>query len=370
MTTQEKLALTLTRIGTPQLRLLERLSNAVAVSGDEGEVRKIVLDQIKPALADQREAKVDALGNILVTPKNSDGKNLRVMLAAHMDEVGLMITRDDGNGFYRFDIVGGIDSRQLAGKAVWVGKEHIIGVIGTKPIHLTTREELKRTLEVDDLRVDVGAENKSKVNLGDRVTFANPFRRIGDSLRLKAADDRLGVATLIELLKGDFPQLDLSVAFTVQEEIGLRGAQVAAYALKPQIAIVLDCTPAHDMPAWDVERGKLEEPHRYNTRLGSGAAIYIADRVTLSDPRLVRFFIETAEALKIPYQIRQPGGGGTDAGAIHLTREGVPTISISVPGRYIHTATSIVRIVDWQSTLNLLQAALSRLTPDVLAGER
>jgi endoglucanase len=292
------------------------------------------------------------------------------MLAAHMDEIGLMITREEGNGFFYFDLVGGIDKRQLVGKAVWIGKDHVPGVIGTKPIHLLSKEEMKNSLDVDNLRIDVGPENKGKVKLGDRVVFANPFRRIGESIRAKATDDRLGVATLIELLKGDYPNLDLVAAFTVQEEIGLRGARVASYALDPQIAIVLDCTPAYDLPDWEVDRGKVEENPRYNTRLGGGAAIYVADGRTLSDPRLLRFFVEIAEEQGIQHQIRQPGGGGTDAGAIHQTREGIPTISISVPGRYIHTFASIVRIEDWQNTIALLQAALARLTPEVLREER
>ncbi len=184
-------------------------------------------------------------------------------------------------------------------------------------------------------------------------------------MRGKALDNRLGVATLIELIKHAPANIDLLAAFTVQEEIGLRGARVAAFAFDPDLAIILDSTPAYDLPAWDAD-----ENVRYNTRLGAGPAIYIGDSSTLSDPRLVRFMIETAEKYKIPYQLRQPGGGGTDAGTIHKQREGIPSISVSVPGRYHHSPASIVRLTDWQHTCNLVGTALSRLTPEVLAGER
>jgi endoglucanase len=178
-------------------------------------------------------------------------------------------------------------------------------------------------------------------------------------------DNRLGVATLIELVKHAPPHIDLLAAFTVQEENGLRGARVAAFAFNPSLAIVLDSTPAYDLPAWDGD-----ENVRYNSRLGAGPAIYIADSGTLSDPRLVRHLMETAEVYGIPYQVRQPGGGGTDAGAIHRQREGIPSVSVSVPGRYHHSPASIVRLSDWQHTMTLVAAALFRLKPDVLAGER
>jgi putative aminopeptidase FrvX len=349
------------QIGDEQLKLLERLSNACAVSGDEGEVRKIVSEEVQPH-AD--EVKVDALGNVLVT-KHGHGQNcLQVMLAAHMDEVGLMITNAEGEGIYRFAIVGGLAATALPGKAMWVGKEHIPGVIGIKPIHLTEPDERKKIFSLDSLRLDVGLAT-GKVKLGDRATFATSFIQLGPSLRGKALDNRLGVATLIELIKHAPPNIDLLAAFTVQEEIGLRGARVAAFAFDPDLAIILDSTPAYDLPVWDAD-----ENVRYNTRLGAGPAIYVGDSGTLSDPRLVRFMIETAEENKIPYQIRQPGGGGTDAGAIHKQREGIPSVSVSVPGRYHHSPASIVRLSDWQHTLDLVGTALSRLTPEVLAGER
>ncbi|MBN2388753.1 MAG: hypothetical protein JXB85_17180 [Anaerolineales bacterium] len=347
-------------IGTPQLKLLEKLCNAVAVSGDEGEVRQIVLEEIKGHVED---IKVDALGNVLVTKKGTTAKRLRVMVSAHMDEVGFMLVADDGEGIYRFEPVGGLDIRQLVGKPIWVGREHTPGVIGARPIHLTTAEERKRKIPLDNLRIDLGPTGKAK--LGDRATFATQFQRNGPVLIAKALDNRFGVVTLIELLKHAPPNIDLLAAFTVQEEVGLRGAKVAAHALNPDLAIAVDSTPAFDLPAWDDEPSSF-----YNTRLGLGPAIYIADGATLSDPRLVRHLTATGDAGKIPYQFRQPGGGGTDAGAIHRARAGIPSVSVSVPHRYAHTAALIARLDDWKNTLTLLHAALAHLTPSVLAGER
>lgn len=348
-------------IGNAQLKLLEKLCNACAVSGDEGEVRKIVLEELKGHAGDVR---VDALGNVLVTRSGSGKKRLKVMVSAHMDEVGFMLVADDGEGLFRFETVGGIDVRQCPGKAVLIGKDHLPGVIGARPIHLTTAEERKQNIPLDALRIDIGPGG-GKVKPGDRATFATRFKRNGPVLIAKAFDNRLGVVTLLELVKNAPANIDLLAAFTVQEEIGLRGAKVAAYTFNPDLALVVDATPANDLPSWDGE-----ENISFNTKLGLGPAIYIADGNTFSDPRLVRHLSETAQTEGIPVQFRQPGGGGTDAGAIHKARAGVPSVSVSVPHRYSHTAASIARLDDWKNTLALLHAALKRLTSELLASER
>lgn len=344
--------------GNAQFKLLERLCNVVAVSGDEGEVRKIVLEEVKP-FAD--EVKVDALGNVLATRhgRARGGRRLRVMLDAHMDEVGFMIVADDGEGIYRFETVGGMDVRHLVGKQVFVGRECIPGVIGAKPVHLMSLEERTKKVQIDALRIDVGPAGKARV--GDRAGFATKFRRVGPSILSKSIDDRIGVATLIELVKHAPSNIDLCAAFTVQEEIGLRGAKVAAYYFNPDLAIAIDSTPARDLPVFDGG-----ENMTYNARLGLGPAIYIADGSTLHDPRLVRFLEETARAEKVPYQIRQPGGGGTDSGAIQRSLAGIPAVSVSVPHRYTHSPISISRVDDWKNTINLLHAALKRVTPSLI----
>ncbi|HKY54007.1 MAG TPA: M20/M25/M40 family metallo-hydrolase [Anaerolineales bacterium] len=343
--------------GNTQIKLLERLCNVIAISGDEGEVRKIVLEEIKP-YAD--EVRVDALGNVLATKSGRGRNRMRVMLDAHMDEIGFMIVAEDGEGIFRFETVGGIDVRHLVGKQVLVGKERKPGVIGGKPVHLMKSDERTRKVPLDSLRIDLGPEGKAKV--GDRAGFATKFRRAGPSLLSKSIDNRIGVATVIELLKHAPSNVDLCAAFTVQEEIGLRGAKVAAQYFNPDLAIAIDSTPANDLPVFDGGENVI-----YNTKLGFGPAIYIADSSTLHDPRLVRFLADTAEAQKIPYQFRQPGGGGTDSGAIQRALAGIPTVSVSVPHRYTHSPVSIARVDDWKNTLNLLHAALKRMTPQLIS---
>ena len=350
-------------IGPSQLDLLEKLCNATAVSGDEHEVRQIVLEEIR-SIAD--DLKIDALGNVLAARSGQGENRVRVMLAAHMDEIGFMIVKKHDDDLFEFERVGGIDERQLPGKPVLVGRDHIPGVIGAKPIHMTTAKERKNKIELSSLRIDLGPDIGSKVKPGDRATFATRFEVLGPSIRAKALDNRLGVATLIELLKHAPDNIDLLAAFTVQEEVGLRGAGVAAYAFDPDMAIAVDSTPAYDLPHWDTEDQNVQ----YNTRLDAGPAIYVMDRATIADQRLVALLTETGDKEGIPYQRRQPGGGGTDAGAIHKSRSGIPSISVSVPSRYTHTAAGIARLDDWANTLHLLHAALSRVTPDLLAGER
>jgi tetrahedral aminopeptidase len=342
--------------------LLRQLSNAVAVSGDEGAVRRLILDAIQ-GQAD--EIKVDALGNVLALKKGT-GHGERLLVAAHMDEVGFMITGIDADGSLRFEVVGGIDERVLLGKQVVVGPKRLPGVIGAMPVHLVSADQRNTVIKVGRMRMDIGVESeaaaKKLVKLGDRVGFASEFAVVGPSLRGKALDNRLGCAALVELLRGPAYSFDLHAAFTVQEEVGMRGAKVAAYAADPHAAFVLDCTPANDLPHSNDEK----ENTQYNTRLGLGPAIYTADRATLSDQRLIAHLQRTAAAANVPYQMRQPGGGGTDAGAIHLAREGVPSVSLSVPGRYLHTPLSIARLDDWRQLMALMRAAFEAWTPAVL----
>lgn len=363
MSAQNKPALKfMPEIGDAQIALLERLCNACAVSGNENEVRAIILEELQPFAEDTR---VDALGNVLVTRKGVGENRLRVMVAAHMDEVGFMLVEEEGPGIFRFETVGGIDPRFALAKPVWVGKHHVPGVIGSPPRHLTSESDRASIQPFENLRIDVGLDEK-RVKPGDWATFATSFFRSGPSLFAKALDDRLGVATLIELVRHAPDNIDLLAAFTVQEEVGLRGAKVAAYALDPQVGIALDFTPDHDLPSWEDGAKRVTDNPRYNSHLDGGPALYVADKYTIGAPRLLHHLIQTAEEYAIPYQFRQPGGGGTDAGAIHTQRAGIPSISISVPGRYIHTPISYVRLADWQHTLRLVYSALERITPDVL----
>lgn len=346
------------RLGKKELDLLTRLSNALAVSGDEQEVREIVYEELKEF---KDSMHTDAMGNVLVTCVGKAPDRVRVMVAAHMDEVGMMLTKEDGDGLFEFVVIGGVDPRQLVGKPVIVGRKHIPGVIGAKAIHLTSKEEREQVLRVNSLRIDVGPGGSKLVDVGDRATFATSLAVIGPSVRGKALDDRLGVFNLIQLLKNAPENIDLLAAFTVQEELGLRGAKTAAYHFNPDIGIAMDSTPANDLPHFDGE-----ENTTHNTKLDGGPAIYLMDGGTIGDRRLVQWLTETAEAEKIPWQYRQPGKGGTDAGSIHKTRAGVPSVSVSVPQRYLHSPAGMVRVDDELNTLKLMHAALSRLDRSIL----
>lgn len=346
------------RLGKKELALLSRLCDAVSVSGDEQEVRAIVLEELRD-YADV--TKVDAMGNVLVRREGKGADRVRVMVAAHMDEVGFMIVNDEGDGVFEFCVIGGIDPRQLAGKPVWIGREHVPGVIGAKAIHLTTPEERTQILKEDQLRIDIGPGGAGKVKVGDRGTFATKLAVLGPSIRSKALDDRLGVYNLIQLVKNAPENVDLLAAFTVQEELGLRGAKIAAFAFDPEVGIAMDSTPANDLPNYD---GFENTSH--NTKLGGGPAIYLMDGATLGDRRLIQWLVNTAEAEKIPWQFRQPGMGGTDAGSIHKTRAGVPSVSVSVPQRYLHSPAGLIRIDDELNTLKLIHSALTRLDRSIL----
>ena len=334
--------------------ILKELSEAFGVSGNEDDVRAIVLDAVREHVD---EVKVDALGNVLAFKRGTGRQRMRVMLAAHMDEVGLMVVGYDNDGFLRVRSVGGIDPRVLPGTLLQVGPERIYGVIGVKPIHLL-KENADKVAKLEDLVVDVGAKSKDEARklapLGTYATFATRFRELGPTVRGKAFDDRAGCAVLVELLRGERFRFDLHAVFTVQEEVGLRGARVAAYAIEPDCAFALEGTVADDIP-----RDKDVSP---TTELGQGPAITVMDRSFIADRRLVRLLTSTAEELGIPYQIKQPGIGGTDAGAIHLTREGVPSVTVAVPCRYIHSPVALLSLDDFNNTVRLMRASLARLT--------
>lgn len=345
------------------LALLRALTEAVGVSGDEGEIRRLVREQVEPQ-AD--EIRVDPIGNLLAVRKGRGGRRVRVMLSAHMDEVGLMVTGVQADGSLHVESVGTIAPHHLLGKAFWIGRDRVPGVIGMTPPHLLPEDEEPVAPSVRKMRMDIGAFTReaalSRVRIGDRAGFATPLTRMGGAVSAKALDDRLGVAMLIELFLTAPPNVDLLAAFTVQEEIRARGAGAAAHALDPQVAIAIDCTPARDLPTWDGS-----ENTTYNTRLGLGPALYTADRGTVSDRRLLEHMESTAQAARLPYQLRQPGGGSTDARAIHRSGRGIPAMSVSVPVRYPHSPAGLIQLDDWRHTVLLLHAALCRLKPEIVS---
>jgi endoglucanase len=345
---------------------LEQLSNAFGVSSVEGDVRKIIIEAAKPQADEWR---VDPLGNLFVTRKAREtgpDSPLRVMVTAHMDEVGFMISKIQKNGRLKFNTVGSFDRRVLLGKTVVVGRNRLPGVIGLKPIHLLKRGQHDQVDDIDSMYIDIGATDEKangQVQAGDFATFATKFGRLGGQARHrrdrglvkgKAFDDRAGCAVLLELLKRDYP-VELVAVFTVQEEIGLRGARVAAYAANPDLAFVLECTAADDLPQPD------DKKNDGIPRLGDGPAITVMDRSFIADRRLVDLLVGAAEAEGLPYQYKRPGIGGTDAGAVHLAREGVPTGAVSIPARYIHAPAAVLDLADFWHTVELMEATLKRL---------
>jgi len=277
--------------------------------------------------------------------------------------VGFMITHIDDGGMLHFTKVGGIDDRVLPAKAVRIGERRIPGVICIKPVHLIKREERSKVVSYDQLAIDIGANSKAEaeklVRQGDYAAFDISFQELDELVKGKAFDDRAGCAVLLSLVEhGPYP-FDFYPVFTTMEEVGLRGARVAGYSVMPDAAFVLEGTICDDSPK--------ERDVSPTTEVGKGPAISMMDRSVIADRRLLRLVIETAEREGIPYQFKQPGKGGTDAGAIHLAQTGVPTVPVSVPSRYIHSPVSMLGKSDFEHTVRLMAATLRRVSPAVVA---
>lgn len=338
--------------------ILEELSNAIGISGEEDEVRSIII----PAVTDHvQDLEVDSIGNITALQMGTQFPDYSVMIAAHMDEIGLMVTAVDSSGLIQFTNVGGIDPRILPGLRVKVGKKRTPGVVMWKPIHMWND---MKTIPMDQLRIDVGASDKSAAEPGDRIAFDSYYAALSDKVvRGKSLDDRIGCSILVDILRnGPYP-VTVAAAFTVQEEIGLRGAKVAAQRLQPDAAIVLEGTPAYDLPNPNREIDADDLTVNPATRLGAGAVLTVMDRTMITDPRVLAFLRETAEANQIPYQLKTVGRGGTDGGAIHTAYAGVPTMILSTPCRYIHTPTAVMNLDDYGHVLSMSQAVLNSITP-------
>jgi putative aminopeptidase FrvX len=338
--------------------LLEELSNAFGPAGCEDEVRRLLARTLHNQV-DRLET--DALGNLIAFKQGTGPEpRLKVMVDAHMDEVGLMVSRFEKNGLLGFRAVGGLDDRFLLAKGVLVGENRLPGVIAAPPIHLTTSEQSRQILKIEQLVIDIGAsgddEAKSLIKLGDYATFDTRFQLLReDDLRTvkgKAFDDRVGCAVATMLAEKEYA-VDLYLSFSAQEETGLRGARVAAYRIEPDVAFALESTTCDDAPR--------KEDVSPTSQLGRGPAITVMDRSFIADRRLVQLLTDLAETQGIPYQFKQPAVGGTDAGAIHLTRTGVPSVAVSVPCRYIHAPVSMASLNDIDHTVTLMKAALQAL---------
>jgi putative aminopeptidase FrvX len=323
-------------------QLIQKLTETFSPSGYEDAIREVILAEIKP-LAD--EIHVDALGNIIARKGSKAANGKRVMIAAHMDEIGLIATHIDENGFVRFTTVGVPFVRYLLGGRV----RFVNGVYG-----IISSERLDKFNEIpstDKMFIDVGAIGKKDcpITVGDIAAFDRPFVEMGTRLVAKSLDDRAGVAIAIETLrKLKRSPNEVYFVFTTQEEVGVRGATVSAYGVDPEIGIAVDVTPTGDTP----------NPIRRDIALGKGPAIKIKDHIMLSDPKVVRWMENTAQKKEIPTQREVLTGGSTDARAIQLTRSGVPTGGLVLPCRYVHSPSEMVDYGDVENAVELLTVML------------
>jgi len=339
--------------------LQEELSTLIGVSGHEDDVSNFILNLIeKENLA--TEAWIDPLGNVLVKKKGTAGKE-RILLDAHIDEIGFMVSHIEKSGFLRFVPIGGWDQRILLGQSVIVRskvREKFHGIIGSKPPHLTTANERKKPVEIPEMYIDIGMNSieevkNNSIDIGTTGTLFSPFVDFPNNMvRGKAFDDRTGCNVLIQvlrLLKENRSFRDTVLFnFAVQEEVGGRGAITGAFRLKPTMAIAIENTTAADVPG-------IREA-RIPVFIGKGPAITVADRSMISSPKVNERLVKNAELGNIPYQFKKPIFGGTDAGKIHISREGVPSSVVSVPCRYIHSPTSLLKLDDILRTVHFIDA--------------
>ena len=324
-------------------QLLQKLTDVFSPSGYEDAIRGVIRDEVK-GLAD--EVRVDALGNLIVRKGRASKNGKRIMIAAHMDEIGLMVTHVDDGGFVRFTAIGGVYLRNLPGGRVSF-VNGATGVIGLEPTDHTSDIP-----PLDRMFIDVGASSKKNcpVKTGDVAAFERPFLDLGDRLVAKSLDDRIGCAVAIEALRRlKATEHEVYFVFTVQEEVGTRGAQTSAYSIDPELGFSIDVTAWGDTPG---QRG-------FEVALGKGPAIKIRDGGMISDPRVVNWMVRTAERSKLPYQREVLLGGTTDARAMQLVRAGIPVGCVSIPCRYVHSPSEMVDINDVENAVKLVAALLN-----------
>ncbi len=330
------------------LEMIKELTALNGISGRENAVRDYIIEKING----YAEHSVDPLGNLIVFKKGKNPAKNKVMLDAHMDEVGFIITAINPDGYLRFAKVGGIDTRVMIGRKVSVGDKKIKGVIGIKPIHLVEKSEESSIPKADDLYIDIGASNREEaeklVSLGEYACFDSDFVEFGDGfIKAKALDDRVGCAILIEMIRNEL-EYDAWFSFSVQEEIGTRGAQTASFTIAPDYAIVVETTTAADISG-------VKEEKRVCV-CGNGGAVSFMDRSTVYNMDLFNKAFEIAKEKGIKCQPKALVAGGNDAGAIHKSRGGVKVLTISVPCRYLHSPSCVIKYDDIGESLRLIKA--------------
>lgn len=333
--------------------LLKELCLANGISGDEKAVRELIIGKI----TDHCQYQTDNLGNLICFKKGRKTPDKKLMICAHMDEVGLIITAVREDGTLLFGTVGGIDPSVIIGRQVIVGKNHLTGVVGSTAVHNLSKEQREKAPETDSMYIDIGAADREDaekyVSPGDCVYFRSDFTALGDKrLKAKALDDRAGCAMMIEMIRSDL-EYDTYFVFNVQEEIGLRGSRVSAFSVAPDYAIVLEATTAADIDGVSGEKRVCQ--------LGGGSVVSFMDRSTVYDKELYKLAFQTAAENNIPCQTKSMIAGGNDAGAIHLSRGGVRTIAVSVPCRYLHSPSCVIQWSDFEDSLSLVKKLAQRI---------
>jgi endoglucanase len=336
---------------------LEKLSNAQGVTGRENQIRELLTEMLKPTCD---EIQIDRMENLIAIKKGKP-KAPKIMLAAHMDEVGLMVKTITKDGFLQFSKLGGIDDRILAAQkvVVFTKKGTFSGVVGSKPPHIQKEEERKKIMSYDDLFIDVGANSKEDaatmgIAVGDPIAFDVTYTKLSNgNVMGKAFDNRAGCAAMVETMKL-LQNCDCTVfaVGSVQEEVGLRGAGTAAFAIDPDLALALDVTIAGDVPG----------VREYDTsvKLAKGPALTVSDSGVITHPKVMRWILDTATEAKIPLQLESGLLGSTDAARISLTRQGIPSGTLSIPTRYIHSPAAILNLTDVENTAKLAAAAVQK----------
>jgi len=337
---------------------LENLSNACGVTGREEEVRNLLIKLMKPYTD---EVLIDTLENVIAIKRGKKSKP-KIMLAAHMDEVGLMVKTITKEGFLQFSKMGGIDDRILLAQKVVVhtNKSSLQGIIGSKPPHIQKEQERKKVVTHDELFIDIGAENREDANkmgvrIGDPVSFDVKYTKLGkDLVTGKAFDDRVGCAIMIETLK-QLTNTDCTICAvgTVQEEVGLRGATTATFGVDPDVGIALDVTVAGDVPG--------VKEFDTNVKMGKGPVLTVADSGLITHPKVLRLLLDAAEENKIDYQLETGLPGTTDAARISLTRQGVPSGTVSTATRYIHSPVGMLSLKDAENSVKLAVASIKKI---------
>lgn len=336
---------------------IQELCLLSGVSSYEDEVRAYIKEKAAP-YAD--EMRVDPMGTLIVFKKGKKATGNKLLLAAHMDEVGLIIKRVTDHGYLKFDCVGGIDRRVLLGKKVLVGNERVPGVIGLKAIHMTTAEEREKLPKLEDYYIDIGAKDKETAekatHIGDFAVFDSDCVLFGDGfIKAKALDDRLGCAIMLELLKEELP-MDCTFAFTVQEEVGCRGAHGVGFSVAPKIALILETTTAADLAGM--------EGHKRVCTPGKGPVVPFMDGGSVADRGLFELMRDLAEKNDIPWQTKHYVAGGNDAGVIQRSREGVRTVVMSAAVRYLHAPSTVASVRDFDYILKLARLFIEAISQE------